>query len=236
MKRFLIVIFLLLQYLANGQCTGTQSYTLTPTGPYSPGQVVTVNYTLNSFTQINANWIIAFDLNLGVGWASSAPLTAPGNPGGSTGTWIWDTQNTYPSALNFGPGYRFNNTGGTPDWGTSSTGPFSLSFQLTVGTSCNPQDLSISLGVIGDCQTGGWGGGVGCCPINYYSIYTGSSLGSGNVSLTNTSTNIDCYGANNGAINLNVLGGATPYSFNWSNGSNTQNISNLSSGIYTVTV
>jgi gliding motility-associated-like protein len=235
MKKHLLIIFLLSQHFVNGQCTGTQSYTLTPTGPYSPGQVVTVNYTLNNFTQINSNWIIAFDLNLGVGWASSSPLTAPANPGGSTGSWIWDTQNTYPSGLNFGPGYRFNNTGGNPNWGTSSTGPFSLSFQLTVGASCNPQDLTISLGVIGDCQTGGWNNGA-CCQVNYYSIYSGSSLGSGNISLTNINTNIDCFGANNGIINLNVLGGATPYSFNWSNGSSTQNISNLSSGIYTVTV
>ena len=40
------------------QCVGSQSYTLTPTGPYSPGQTVIVNYTLNSFTQLNSNYII----------------------------------------------------------------------------------------------------------------------------------------------------------------------------------
>jgi len=235
MKKWgIIFLFLLFQYLVNGQCAGTQSYTLTPAGPYSPGQTVTVNYTLNSFIQLNSNWIIGFDLNLGVGWASASALSAPGNPGGSSGSWIWDNQNTYPSGLNFGPGYRFQNTG-PANWGTASTGPFNLSFQLTVGPSCNPQDLSISLGVIGDCQTGGWSNGA-CCPVSYYSIYSGTSLGSGNVSLTNTNTDIDCFGANNGSINLNISGGATPYTINWSNGSSTQNITNLSSGTYSVTV
>ena len=204
MKRVLFLIFFLSQYFLNAQCNGTQSYTLTPTGPYSPGQVVTVNYTLNSFNQVNLNWIIAFDLDLGVGWASSSPLTAPANTGGSTGTWIWDTQNTYPSALNFGPGYRFNNTGGNPNWGTSSTGPFNLSFQLTVGASCNPQDLSISLGVIGDCQTGGWNNGA-CCTVNYYSIYNGNSLGNSTSTTNQTQCDIYTWAANNQTYNASGI-------------------------------
>ena len=220
----------------NAQCLGNQSVTLSPAGPYSPGQVVTVTYTLSNFNQVNINWIIAFDIDYGNGWSSISPVSAPGNAGGSSGSWIWDTQNTYPSGLNFGPGYRFQNSSSwNPDWGTSATGPFTLSFQLTVGTSCNPQDLSISLGVIGDCQTGGWSNGS-CCPVSYYSIHSGTSLGSGNVLLTNTNTDIDCFGANNGSINLNISGGATPYTINWSNGSSTQNITNLSSGTYNVTV
>ena len=48
--------------------------------------------------------------------------------------------------------------------------------------------------------------------------------------------NIDCYGYNNGEITANITGGVTPYSFIWSNGSNTQSQQNLSDGIYTVEV
>jgi hypothetical protein len=109
-KTLLFTIIFIASLFANkslAQCVGSQSYTLTPTGPYSPGQTVIVNYTLNSFTQLNSNYIIAFDLNLGVGWASASALSAPANPNGSAASWIWDTQNTYPSGLNFGPGYRF---------------------------------------------------------------------------------------------------------------------------------
>jgi hypothetical protein len=43
-------------------------------------------------------------------------------------------------------------------------------------------------------------------------------------------------GTNNGAINLSVAGGVAPFVYSWNNGANTQNISGLSNGIYTVTV
>lgn len=217
------------------QCVGSQTASMSPVGPYSTGQVVTVSYTLSSFTQLNSNWIIAFDIDYGTGWSSISQISAPGNPGGSNGSWIWDTQNTYPSGLSFGPGYRFQNTGWNSDWGTSSTGPFTLSFQLVVGSSCLPQDLSVDLSVIGDCQTGGWVS-AGCCPIVPYSIYSGTSLGNGNISLTANPTDISCYGFSDGSINLNVSGGAGSYSYSWSNGATTAAISNLTAGSYSVTV
>ncbi|OFX17846.1 MAG: hypothetical protein A2033_05465, partial [Bacteroidetes bacterium GWA2_31_9] len=49
-------------------------------------------------------------------------------------------------------------------------------------------------------------------------------------------TNISCFGGNNGALEITVAGGLAPYTYNWSNGSTSQNISNLSLGTYTVTV
>lgn len=50
------------------------------------------------------------------------------------------------------------------------------------------------------------------------------------------SSNIACYGDNNGSILLNLTGGTYPYSFNWSNGQTSQNINNLVFGTYVVTV
>ncbi|MCB0532452.1 MAG: T9SS type A sorting domain-containing protein [Lewinellaceae bacterium] len=52
---------------------------------------------------------------------------------------------------------------------------------------------------------------------------------------TATATNVSCNGSANGAIELDVTGGAN-YSFEWSNGETTQNIADLESGTYTVTV
>ena len=178
MKRIIKILpfFLCVVFYTNitAQCVGSQSASMSPAGPYIAGQVVTVTYSLSSFTQVNINWIIAFDIDYGNGWSSISPVSAPGNPGGSSGSWIWDTQNTYPSGLNYGPGYRFQNSSNI-DWGTSSTGSFTFSFNLTVGNSCMPQDLSIDLSVIGDCQTGGWNNGS-CCSILPYSVYSGNSL------------------------------------------------------------
>jgi len=54
--------------------------------------------------------------------------------------------------------------------------------------------------------------------------------------ITNTTTDIICHGGNDGSININVLGGVSPYQYDWSNGANSQNINNLTAGNYVVTV
>ncbi len=52
----------------------------------------------------------------------------------------------------------------------------------------------------------------------------------------NSITQINCYGENSGAININVTGGNTPYIYSWSNGYTTQDLSNLTAGPYEVSV
>ncbi len=56
------------------------------------------------------------------------------------------------------------------------------------------------------------------------------------LSLTASTNNVDCAGNNNGLINVNMNGGTTPYTFNWSNAETTATIENLSAGTYDVTV
>ncbi len=56
------------------------------------------------------------------------------------------------------------------------------------------------------------------------------------LNVSSTVTNASAFGASDGAVNLNVSGGTGTYTYNWSNGANTQNLSNLSAGEYTVTV
>ncbi len=43
-------------------------------------------------------------------------------------------------------------------------------------------------------------------------------------------------GASDGSIDVNIAGGTTPYSYSWSNGATTQDITNLVDGSYTLTV
>jgi hypothetical protein len=54
--------------------------------------------------------------------------------------------------------------------------------------------------------------------------------------VTENITEINCYGDNNGVIDLTVSGGAIPYAYSWSNGVTTEDISILSAGIYAVTI
>ena len=56
------------------------------------------------------------------------------------------------------------------------------------------------------------------------------------LSSTTTSTNATCFGYSNGAIDLTVSGGTSPYSFVWSNTATSEDLSNLVIGTYDVTV
>ncbi len=49
-------------------------------------------------------------------------------------------------------------------------------------------------------------------------------------------SNVTCNGGNDGAVNVNVTGGTSPYTYAWSNGATTENMIGLTAGTYNVTV
>jgi hypothetical protein len=53
---------------------------------------------------------------------------------------------------------------------------------------------------------------------------------------TSTKTDATCAGNADGSVNLSVTGGSLPYTYSWSNGATTEDISSLAAGTYTVTV
>ncbi|MDA9555230.1 Ig-like domain-containing protein, partial [Pelobium sp.] len=56
------------------------------------------------------------------------------------------------------------------------------------------------------------------------------------LTIQETHQNINCYGEQTGSISINVLGGTSPYTYAWANGSTLQNVTNLSAGTYDVKV
>ncbi len=61
--------------------------------------------------------------------------------------------------------------------------------------------------------------------------------GGGPITVVVTGTNVSCFGGNDGtATAMASGGGGGPYNYMWSNGANTQTITNLPAGTYTVTV
>ena len=51
-----------------------------------------------------------------------------------------------------------------------------------------------------------------------------------------TVTNSSCFGGANGSINLTVSGGTGPYSYSWSNGATSEDLTGLSAGTYIVNI
>lgn len=54
--------------------------------------------------------------------------------------------------------------------------------------------------------------------------------------LMDTSTNVTCFGLNNGTATVMGMSGTPPYTYIWNTGANTSMVSNLAPGSYTVTV
>lgn len=185
-KTLTIFILVLLSIKSNAQCAGTTSFTLTPTPPsggYTPGTLVTVCFTMSGYTQVGSNWFEGFDINLGPGWTSLTPLTAPANCGGSStgGQWIWvnSVTSTTTPITTVGPGYFFDlNTDGNPgnDFGDNNTGGcvWTMCFRVTVASSCTPQNLLIQVTPGSD---GVWGSftSTSCDATTPITVYNGNT-------------------------------------------------------------
>lgn len=71
----------------------------------------------------------------------------------------------------------------------------------------------------------------GCTQSNSYTLTSTTQIVA-----PGSTTSVTCPGAGTGAVDLNVTGGTPGYTYLWSNGDTTQDISNLGGGPYSVTV
>ncbi|PLX14467.1 MAG: hypothetical protein C0594_00015 [Marinilabiliales bacterium] len=121
---------------------------------------------------------------------------------------------------------------------------------LCNGSSDGEADLTVSGGIAS--YTYLWGGGetsedLTNIPAGTYTVDVSDANGcttNTSITLTDpaaltisiTGTNLTCFGSNNGAADMTVTGGTTPYTYNWSSGSTTQDVSGLSADKYYITV
>ncbi|MEO1260944.1 MAG: SdrD B-like domain-containing protein [Bacteroidota bacterium] len=127
-----------------------------------------------------------------------------------------------------------------------------ISFNSSAG-SCGDNGFSIAIAIGGTMPyTYEWSTGSttafvdGLAPGNYTVTVTDdndcSSVATANIApypaidLTVVSTNTNCNGSSDGTATANTTGGNAPYNFLWNNGQTTPTISNLSPGVYSVTV
>ena len=71
-----------------------------------------------------------------------------------------------------------------------------------------------------------------CTKTINQTIFSPTQLSNPTLAVTNPS----CFGFSDGSIDLTVSGGTLPYTFDWSNGENTEDVGFLSSGLISVTV
>jgi hypothetical protein len=117
-------------------------------------------------------------------------------------------------------------SGGTSPYSWTWTGPSS-------GSGNGPSPATIS-GLFAGTYTMGINSANGCTKTITV-LVTQPNLLTAPASVTN----VACFGGNTGAINLTATGGTTPYNYDWSHISGTNNsedIAGLYSGTYTVTV
>lgn len=101
-------------------------------------------------------------------------------------------------------------------------------FQYTWNTGAGTQDLHhVSAGVydvlVQDVNN--------CAATNTAVIYEPTAI-----TITDSTSDVKCYGGNEGAISLSVTGGAAPYTYQWSNTATSQNLTGVTAGSYAVTV
>ena len=65
---------------------------------------------------------------------------------------------------------------------------------------------------------------------------TNITQGPANATVNATVVDVQCFGGNNGSATLNVSGGQGPYTYQWSNSANTNSITNMIAGTYSVIV
>ena len=74
--------------------------------------------------------------------------------------------------------------------------------------------------------------GTGCSSTDAVTVSNGISI----LTLNATTKNNYCLGDTTGEINITLLSGTPPFQFNWSNGSNTEDLTGLSKGNYHLTI
>jgi len=227
-------------------CLGATNLTVTPpptNGMYPPGTQVTFCFKVNSYTQVNTNWLHGVQLAFGSGWNLGSLITTPVPPAcQGSGYWAY-----YPGGItdnsgqSWPPGYYFetiagqNNPGnnfGDNCSGNINGANWNFCFKITTAAACNPgSNLSVTINTSGDGESGSWSslGCVGDPPTNFNAI--------GACCPPTMAASSACTGQATGSATATPVGSASPYTYTWTpSAQTTQTATGLTPGTYTVAI
>jgi gliding motility-associated-like protein len=226
----------------------TTAYTVTYTSVGCPGATATATVTVNPMQPITGNLTICS--------GTTTQLSNPVAPSGSP----WMSSNTAVATISPSGLVTGLSAGTTTITYSSSNGCQATAIVTVDGTpllTVTPNNIacfggsgSVTLSASGGTAPFNYGATptTNLAPGSYTYVATSAS---GCVSLpvtititqpqvgltvTTTQTNVLCFGNSTGAINATPAGGSAPYTYSWSNGATTQNLTAIPSGSYTVTV
>ena len=226
----------------------TTAYTVTYTTVGCPGATATATVTVNPMQPITGNLTICS--------GTTTQLSNPVAPSGSP----WTSSNTAVATISPSGLVTGLSAGTTTITYSSSNGCQATAIVTVDGTplltvtpnniACFGGNGSVTLSASGGTAPFTYGATptTNLAPGSYTYVATSAS---GCVSaavtititqpqvgltVTTTQTNVLCFGNSTGAINTTPSGGSAPYTYSWSNGATTQNLTAIPSGSYTVTV
>ena len=240
-------------YTWNGS-SGGQTYPVTSPGTYTLTAVDTNNCSYSLTTNVTLNPLPTPNLGPDKTVCPNAPVTL--NPGAGYAHYLWNTAaidqiitvtqpGTYTVTVTDGnncqasdqiiiSNYPLSNVNLGPDVAICNNGSVTLTAQSgfasyfwSTGSTQNPIQVTTSA-LYWVFATDNFG----CVYSDTVSVSV-----SPQINITQTGgNNVSCFGENDGSANVSVTGGTIPLQYSWSNGAQTQNLQQVSGGVYTLTV